>query len=298
MNAPLVANASTLNQTVPTRTPTPGPVTPPPTSPPTSPPGGPPPQATQTTPANTATPETSPPTPAGGFLPTAVPCSHQPTILAVNYVSLTNVRLGPGTDYETIGQLVFNEVRPIIGRATNAPWWRIQLRDGQAGWVADEVVEVQGNTANVPMAPAPLRNGVTVTPGAPWQPTPPPSCPTALPPSPTPMPTQTDTPSGETIVALPLTNENETSPYPASATEEGIQTNVKDISAVTPTHTATPITLPTSVAALPLPATTVTAVAPGNEAPAANSPDFSTLLLAGAGLLLAAGTAVFIFKRR
>lgn len=284
-----------FNQTVPTRTPTSAPTTPLP--PPTSTPGSSNPPPTNP-PAATATPTTEslPPTPEGGFLPTAAPCSDQPTVQGINYNSPVNIRQGPGTDYETVADLVYNEVRLIVGRSPDAPWWLIRLDGEQTGWVADEVVAVQGNTLAVPVVSAPPRNGATVTPGTPWQPTPPPNCvPTASPIPPTLTPSPRATGAGaevltvsplEEVAATPAT----TKAYPA--TEPTIDTNVKPFTAVTPTATA--IVLPTSIAALPPP----TAATAGETAPpASGGPDFTLLLLAGAAGLLLLGAGAIFWKR-
>lgn len=284
--------------TIPTRTPTPGPQTPVAASPtpgnPGNPPGNPgnppgnPPAAT-----NTPTPLPLPPTPIGGYLPTAVPCSNQPTILALN-PNFINVRSGPGTDYAIVGSLVYQEVRLIIGRDAYASWWLIQLSNGQPGWVADEVVLVQGSTVTAPIVAAPLLNGVTVTPGAPWQPTPPPQCPTPVT-AVTSTPTPTPTTSEQTVIVAPL-DTNTAESYPAATPEPTTQTSVLS-AAVTPTPTATAITLPTSIAAVPQPTGAAPSPAVENTVDP-TGPDLSGLLLVGAALLLVTGTAVFIIKRR
>lgn len=288
---------SALGQTIPTRTPTPLPAPPTATPAPASPtanPGNPPPGATQPSEAtqipgatDTATAVPLPATPAGGFLATAVPCSNQPTIMAYNAINLTNVRQGPGQAFPTFAQLLTNEVRPIMGRAAEAPWWLIQLSNGQMGWVADQVVTVQGNTRNVPLVAAPPIGAATVTPGAPWQPTPPPQCPT-------PVPTLAAATSEPLVVAPLETSTNEAS-YPAATPEETGETAVKELTAVTPTPSPTAIVLPTSVAAVPEPTTT----APIGEPITESEPfDPSGLLLVGAALMVVMGTAVFIIKRR
>lgn len=286
----MVMVTSVAAQTIPTRTPTPGPQTPTPlptTVVPTSPPGGNPPPGSTSTQIPTAVTTT----PASTLYPTAEPCSDQPTILALN-ASFINVRTGPDTRYPVIESLAFREVRPIIGRDAIAPWWLIRLNERQTGWVADEVVEVQGNTVNVPIVAAPLLNGATVTPGVPWQPTPPPLC--ATPPTPTPTPTTTTTPTAsDAIVVAPL-EAAASDAYPAATVEPTTQTNVLS-AAVTPTATATAITLPTSIAAVPPPTLPPT---PADSNVESADSDFSGLLLVGAALLLVAGTAVFLIKRR
>lgn len=284
----MVMVTSVAAQTIPTRTPTPGPQTPTPlptTVVPTSPPGGNPPPGSTSTQIPTAVT----PTLVSTLYPTAEPCSDQPTILALN-ASFINVRTGPDTRYPVIESLVFREVRLIIGRDAVAPWWLIRLNAQQTGWVADEVVEVQGNTVNVPIVAAPLLNGATVTPGAPWQPTPPPLC--ATPPTATPTTTATPTAS-DAIVVAPL-EAAASNAYPAATAEPTTQTNVLS-AAVTPTATATAITLPTSIAAVPPPTLPPT---PADSNVESADSDFSGLLLVGAALLLVAGTAVFLIKRR
>ncbi len=137
------------NQTVPTRTPTPLPATatkrpgggnPPPTDTPVA-------EATATA-AATKIIGTLAPTPIGGFLPTAVPDSDKPTMQALNQ---TNVRRGPGLEFEVIYQLVFLEVRPIVGQSNDGNWWTIVLPDNTFGWVAQEVVVASGSTDGVPI---------------------------------------------------------------------------------------------------------------------------------------------------
>ena len=107
------------------------------------------------------------PTPQGGYLATAEACGTSPTITAQ---TLTNVRSGPGTAYQIIGELVFIEVRPIAGRAAETNWWQIILVDGRLGWVSNSVVQYSGNISGVPIIEAPLINGNPPTPSVPWIP--------------------------------------------------------------------------------------------------------------------------------
>lgn len=288
----MVVSVSAQNPTIPTRTPTPGAQTPPPptttaTQPSTgtTPPAGDPPPGSTAVPATTMTN-----TPESSFYPTAVPCSDQPTIFALN-ASFINVRTGPDTRYSIIESLAFREVRPIVGRDAVARWWLIRLNERQTGWVADDVVEVHGNTVNVPIVAAPPLNGATVTPGATWQPTAPPQC--ATPATLTPSARATATTNSDTLIVAPLATVVHTA-YPAATSEPTSQTSVLS-AAVTPTATATAITLPTSIAAVPPPTQPPT---PAETNIDAAETDYSGLLLVGAALLLVGGTAVFIIKRR
>lgn len=236
-------------QTIPTRTPTPsaedatatsqpGDPGPNPTSPPATSTSGPP------SPSATSTPRPLPPTPEEGFLPTVSACDPEPVLRSLG--SGVNVRSGPGLDYEIVGSLQLNEVRPIIGRAADVAWWQTNLADGVVGWVADNIVEVSGYTGAVEIIPAPpLETGATVTPGTPWAPTPRPEC--------TPPPTGTSTPS-----PTPSATATATASLTAEATETGaaVDQTTADEETATPivsAATAEISDLPASPTAEPLP---------------------------------------------
>lgn len=200
---------------------------------------------------NTATPTLVPvtlvATPVGGFIPTAVSCSSSPTVQAKN---TTRVRSGPGTDYDIIGQLVYLETRPIVGRAANATWWVIQFANNEIGWVSNAVVNVDGNTSGIPLVGAPPINGEEPTPEPLWEPTPNPDCPI----TPTATPSSTAKPT-KTPVNTPTVAATDTkTPQPSqTATTERIDTesaSIIDEAEASPTTTAvktTPTTTATSV---------------------------------------------------
>lgn len=280
------------NPTIPTRTPVPQPTEPKPTKPPGNG-GGSDATAVPTStlpPAATATSTvvvTIAYTPVGGFVPTAEPCSSQPTILVRNP---TNVREGPGTDYDIVSKLVYLEVRLILGRAANTPWWLIQLDDGAMGWVADDVVTVQGYIGNVPVIAAPEIDGQTPTPGTPWNPTPYPYC--TVTPTFTPEPTAT---------LAPVTPETA-----AAQTEPTVEAT-----AVPPTETATATPEPTQTAVAPPTLPPTAATTPADEPETISGPATTTvpaaiettrsstdLLLPAAGLMLIAGAVVSFIARR
>ncbi len=262
------------NQTIPTRTPTPAP----PTATKSGGDGGSNPTATNTpppqaTPTSTLLPVEIAPTPIGGFLPTAVPCSGNPTI---ETLGATNVRSGPGLEYDVIGQLVYLEVRYIVGRAETAEWWLIQFNNGQFGWVADEIVLVQGYTPVVPIVEAPPLNGSTPTPAAIWNPTPIPFC------TVTPVPTDTPTTaptvaSSDAVAEIPTETPTSTEPAPTE---------------VRPTATA--IVQPTAVPPQPTPtlAATPATTDPPNEGGSGG------IILLGLGIILGAGLLIFFWRRR
>ncbi len=293
---------SALNQTIPTRTPTPGPVPPTktPAPKPTSSDGGGDPatavptSTTQSSPTETATPPvTIAFTPVGGFVPTAESCSSQPTIIVQNP---TNIRQGPGTNYPIIGQLVFLEVRFILGRAADTAWWLIQLDDGDTGWVADNVVTVQGYIGGVPIVPAPAINGQTPALGTLWNPTPLPFC--TVTPTATAVPSATASPATAVIESTPVPPDTEVM---AETAESVPQTTTESVPL---TEIQTPLPTQTAVA----PPTLIPTNIPGNQTVGDDSdPYIATLddtsgvtadfILPLAGILLAAAIVITISRR-
>lgn len=244
----------------------------------------PPPPANTNTPAPSLTPSPTSefaPTPEDGFLPTAVPCTDSPTVQALNTL---NVRQGPGLAYQIIDQLVFLEVRPIIGRSQYGQWWLIELASGDSGWVADAPDLAQGFIGNVPLVPPPAVNGQTPTPDIPWQPTPDPSC-TVTPtntvtatPSPTTTPTPTATPTAVSSTSTPTITST-----PAASNEGDAATRIA-LSAVTIEPTPS---LPTTYPPRPT-ATPLDVVSP------ASTPNFLPVV----GLVLIAGGIFAAIVRR
>lgn len=117
-------------------------------------------------------------------------CSDTPYVRAIQRITVYD---GPGIDFAPLTTLERDEMRPIIGRAAFAQWWQILVDNQTIGWVSDNEVNEYGNTALVPIAPPPVINGNTPTPGAPWNPTPLPLL-TCVP-TPTPSATPTATPT-------------------------------------------------------------------------------------------------------
>ncbi len=224
-------------QTIPTITPTPdedataapGPTSPPgPTAQPTTPP-----QATATrSPAGQATATrsttaTGSATPTALFsgteaaYPTAEACSLEPTALVLDGGAW--LYEGPGEDYDRIGRLDAETVRPILARAAYGPWWLIALDGDDTGWIADEDVEVQGDTRELPEEDAPaLPDGQTPTPGPTWAPTPDAGCstPTATATA-TEEPSATPTPTGTATATVTVTPAPEATDEPLPVEDEG-----------------------------------------------------------------------------
>lgn len=72
--------------------------------------------------------------------------------LTVN-VPVLNVRSGPGTGYDRVGQVFADEVYDILGRTEDErPWWMFCCVIGsQKGWVFSDLVTVRGDTDSVPV---------------------------------------------------------------------------------------------------------------------------------------------------
>ncbi len=277
------------NPTIPTRTPTPLPVTPtevvPPTATPVPPTAGPP-AATQPPASATALPTAVPATatarpPAD---PAATPsCASQPFAISVDII---NVRQGPGTDYPVVYAMGYLEEAPIVGRASDAPWWQIQLDGAVLGWVTDALIIVDGYSGSVPLVPAPAINGSTVTPGVPWNPTPLPYC------TVTPTATATATAAAEATAT--------------AETADGGDSETGAAGTAAPTSSAT-ATVQESTPTAPIPTDTARAMVPAAEVtpiPTAvpltlDQPAKTPSWLPIAGLaLLAAGLAMAMARRK
>ncbi len=123
------------------------------------------------TPAPTATP-TSPPT------ATPIPIA----IIANNAV---RARSGPDQVYPKLGEFNAGVELTFIARNEDATWWQLCCLDGQQVWVFGELLDIQGNVGDVPIA-----NDIPPTPT----------------PTPIPSPTPTPTPSAYIVVANPRVN--------------------------------------------------------------------------------------------
>jgi uncharacterized protein YgiM (DUF1202 family) len=64
-----------------------------------------------------------------------------------------NVRSGPGLDFDLLGRLEADEEAAVVGKSETAEWWQIEYEDGEDGlaWVADAVVDFNGDAAGVPV---------------------------------------------------------------------------------------------------------------------------------------------------
>lgn len=215
------------------------------------------------------------PTPGPFWNPTPSPacaCFTPPSLQPL--FEPTNVRGGPGSDYEVIAIVTRRDMSLIIGRYAFGEWWQIQLEDGRSGWIVNSAVQVYGYTGLIPTVEPPLINGATPTPGPVWNPTPIPGC---------------------LVTATPTTTAaHQATPLPPTATL------TPAAAAATPTATTATTAVPTAegaatatvqpaTTAAPLPTPTSPVVAPEGR-------NTNWLLIAG-GALVVTGLAGFILTR-
>lgn len=85
--------------------------------------------------------------------------------ITVTYPDPMNVRNGPGTFYDIIGQIFPGDILPALGISPGREWIQVSFSDGPGGigWVYSPYVSVSGGELQViepPPTPAPL---ITVT---------------------------------------------------------------------------------------------------------------------------------------
>jgi hypothetical protein len=134
-------------------------------------------------PATSAAAATATPAPS----PTAVPPTVAPTAPPAPKLTThqnVNVRSGPGTNYNRLGELGAGQTFDITGKNPAGDWYQFNY-SGQAGWVRNDFVTLSGDAGGIKVAeniPAPPP---TPRPAPPPQPTAPPP-PPAVPPPPAP----------------------------------------------------------------------------------------------------------------
>jgi hypothetical protein len=77
--------------------------------------------------------------------PAPMPCQMQ-------FTSIINVRIGPGTEYDILG--VTDTATPLYvnGRSADGSWWRVYFGD-EAGWISGVLDSVQllGDCGDIPV---------------------------------------------------------------------------------------------------------------------------------------------------
>jgi uncharacterized protein YraI len=92
---------------------------------------------------------------------TAGQAAQPPAGPYIQTTNITNVRLGPGTDFERVGRLGAGETAVVIGQIKGGEWWLIEFEPAEAGqgWVAAEVVDFVGDSSQVPVVAGPSLAG-------------------------------------------------------------------------------------------------------------------------------------------
>jgi len=110
------------------------------------------------TPTYMATPtETPTPTPTPTCTPTP---TAEPAVFVEVLVDRANLREGPGTGYEWVGQVARHTRLRITGRNAAGDWWRVCCYRGQQAWIAGWLVEAHGplteiGVVEMPASPIP-----------------------------------------------------------------------------------------------------------------------------------------------
>jgi len=102
------------------------------------------------TPTSTPTPTPEPPTPTPTPTPTPIPTPLLPD--GVVMVGKLNVRSGPDTSFERVGQLLQGEEIEVTGRTEKGDWLQI-LYQGEKQWVSAAYVELNLSPEDIPLIP-------------------------------------------------------------------------------------------------------------------------------------------------
>lgn len=90
--------------------------------------------------------------------PTATP-SRTPSVAPVIAQALgdINLRSGPGTNTDVVGQLKTGDTVPVIGRSLQYPWFVVAWKDAPNGqaWVYSGVVTIIGDPSTIPIIEPP-----------------------------------------------------------------------------------------------------------------------------------------------
>lgn len=85
---------------------------------------------------------------------TTEPATPEPARPVARAESRVNLRGGPGTGYEIVGEMLDGESWEIVGRNSDSSWWQVSTGEGLA-WVAAEVVKASEASEAIPVVEAP-----------------------------------------------------------------------------------------------------------------------------------------------
>lgn len=118
--------------------------------------------------AATTAPTTGNAQPAATAAPVAGNANNSaPSVTVTN--DFVNVRTGPDTAYDKVGELKQGQAAPVKGKSADGQWWQISFPAGQGGvgWVIGEYVQANAAANNVPVASAPPKPVVVAPTAAP-----------------------------------------------------------------------------------------------------------------------------------
>jgi len=165
------------------------------------------------TPSATAAPSltvTSAPSATSAPSPTVTPApsdtsapTHTPLADAVVNIPQLNLRAGPDTQFQLLGQYTQGTVVQVIGKEPTGKWLQVRMPDQRVGWMSAANLQINRAAADIPLVDTPRLPTSSPTPRlrptalprptlAPASPTPVPALPTLAPPTPAP-PTATPT---------------------------------------------------------------------------------------------------------
>ncbi|MFZ4827449.1 MAG: SH3 domain-containing protein [Phototrophicaceae bacterium] len=108
---------------------------------------------------------------AGGLLPT--PTAFTDGDLTGEIITVSNLREGDSTSYNILSGLPIGEVVRVIGKSARGNGWlKVELNNGQQGWVAPSVIRLDGDSfgvpsLNPPASPTPLATATPIPTPAP-----------------------------------------------------------------------------------------------------------------------------------
>ena len=123
--------------------------TPEPTLPPTATPSP--------VPTSTPIPPTATPSPTAAAGHRNDPCAYRwrrivlnTGVYAVIVKNPVNLRGGPGTGYDIVGEVISGQRYPVLARSENSDWWQIDA-EGTSGWVSASLVNIEGDGESLPI---------------------------------------------------------------------------------------------------------------------------------------------------
>jgi len=79
----------------------------------------------------------------------------KPSLPRINANTVVNVRSGPGTTFDVLGQMTPDNSYQALAKDESGQWWQIDIGGNQSGWIANEfVVAPEGNVVQVASATA------------------------------------------------------------------------------------------------------------------------------------------------